>query len=176
MAVARGPQCELQTDDLVRLVQSVGTPEFVANSERVLRLGSSLYEPHHAASAHVPVSSSTVSEPNLLLGLGNNNGEEVLGSGSSLYEPYHAAAAHVPVSSGTVSQPSLLLSLGNGNDDEKGKGKDASSYWDLSQLSAMAKTMESMKQQRQETSQPLPVKTWGLDGQGCSKSNMQRRP
>ncbi|KAF0920376.1 hypothetical protein E2562_034836 [Oryza meyeriana var. granulata] len=35
-AVEHGPQCNLQTVDLLSLVESVGTPEFLANSERVL--------------------------------------------------------------------------------------------------------------------------------------------
>uniref|UniRef100_A0A0D9UXC2 Uncharacterized protein n=1 Tax=Leersia perrieri TaxID=77586 RepID=A0A0D9UXC2_9ORYZ len=75
-AVERGPQCRLQTVDLLSLIDSVGTPEFMANSARVLRSddaagGGSLYEqPRRDA---VPAA-----EPSLVLGLGlgDGNGNE----------------------------------------------------------------------------------------------------
>ncbi|KAG8053291.1 hypothetical protein GUJ93_ZPchr0001g31751 [Zizania palustris] len=65
--VARGPQCSLDTDNLLSLYQSVGTPEFLATSERVLASGRSLYEPTHAAAsvaapAHFPVTRETATQ------------------------------------------------------------------------------------------------------------------
>ncbi|KAL5228670.1 hypothetical protein ABZP36_016935 [Zizania latifolia] len=137
--VARGPQGSLDTCDLVRLVQSVGTPEFLAISERVLASGSSLYEPTRAAAAA-------------------------------------AAPAHFPVmSSNAVPEPSSLLGIKDGNGDEEGKGEDVWSYWNCA---AIARTIERMRTRETMTqkSQSLPVKTLGLDGQGSSKSTMQRRP
>jgi hypothetical protein len=69
------PQCRMETDELLRLFQSMGTPEFLAISDRVLRSGSSQHDPLRAASAHIPVrGTSAASAPNLLLGLGNGGG------------------------------------------------------------------------------------------------------
>ncbi|KAL5227155.1 hypothetical protein ABZP36_015420 [Zizania latifolia] len=104
-AVTRGPQCRLDTDDLLSLVQSIGTPDFLATSERVLASGRSLYEPTRAAAA--------------------------------------AAPAHFPMMSSNAV-PAI----------------------------ARMRTRETATQK----SQALPVKTLGLDGQGSSKSTMQRRP
>uniref|UniRef100_A0A0E0JEN4 Uncharacterized protein n=1 Tax=Oryza punctata TaxID=4537 RepID=A0A0E0JEN4_ORYPU len=72
-AVERGPQCDLQTVDLLSLVESVGTPEFLANSARVL---GSMYEPRGDVAA-AAVSSEAVlpPEPSLVLGLGDSNGD-----------------------------------------------------------------------------------------------------
>ncbi|KAG8053205.1 hypothetical protein GUJ93_ZPchr0001g32195 [Zizania palustris] len=65
--VARGPQCSLDTDNLLSLFQSVGTPEFLATSEKVLASGRSLYEPIRAAAsvaapAHFPVTRETATQ------------------------------------------------------------------------------------------------------------------
>ncbi|KAL6848006.1 hypothetical protein ACP4OV_022134 [Aristida adscensionis] len=127
-ALALGPQCRLETDELLNLVQSIGTPEFLANSEKLLRSGSSLYDepPRH-------------------------------GVASSLASAYSSSA---------MSAPSLALGLGNGGCDDKGKGKEVRSYWDLS---AMADTMEFMTKKRLEGSSKKPALTLGLDGQGSSK-------
>ncbi|KAL5222298.1 hypothetical protein ABZP36_027011 [Zizania latifolia] len=95
-AVARGPQCSLQTSDLLSLVESVGTPVFLANSEMVLGSGSSLYEPRCAAAAAAPVlfpatSSNAVPEPSSLLGLKDGNGDEN-GKGTDVWSYWNCAA------------------------------------------------------------------------------------
>ncbi|KAG8045837.1 hypothetical protein GUJ93_ZPchr0008g13293 [Zizania palustris] len=97
-AVARGPQCSLETSDLLSLVESVGTPEFLANSEMVLGSGTSLYEPRFAAAAAAapvlfPVTSSnSVPEPSsLLLGLKEVNDDEN-GKGTDVWSYWNCAA------------------------------------------------------------------------------------
>jgi len=53
----------------------MGTSEFLAISDRVLRSGSSQHDPDRAASAHIPVrGTSAAAAPNLLLGSGNGGG------------------------------------------------------------------------------------------------------
>ncbi|KAG8053290.1 hypothetical protein GUJ93_ZPchr0001g32771 [Zizania palustris] len=96
-ADARGPQCSLDTCDLVRLVQSVGTPEFLAISERVLASSSSLHEPTRAAAsaaapAHFPVmSSNAVPEPSSLLDIKDGNGDEE-GKGEDVWSYWNCSA------------------------------------------------------------------------------------
>ncbi|KAF8704839.1 hypothetical protein HU200_031077 [Digitaria exilis] len=69
-----GPLCRLETDELLSLIQSMGTPEFLATSEKVLSSGN-LHDPLHTTSAHVPVDGTNASStPNLILGLGNGSG------------------------------------------------------------------------------------------------------
>ncbi|KAF8663092.1 hypothetical protein HU200_055687 [Digitaria exilis] len=69
-----GPLCRLETDELLSLVQSMGTPEFLATSEKVFSSGN-LHDPLHTTSAHVPVDGTSASStPNLILGLGNGSG------------------------------------------------------------------------------------------------------
>ncbi|KAL6626840.1 hypothetical protein ACP70R_030566 [Stipagrostis hirtigluma subsp. patula] len=75
--LARGPQCRLETDELLSLVQSLGTPEFLSNSEKLFGSGSSLYEhPHPDASSFAPAGggSTAVSPLSLVLGSGNGGG------------------------------------------------------------------------------------------------------
>nr|TKW13694.1 hypothetical protein SEVIR_5G117900v2 [Setaria viridis] len=69
-----GPQCGLETDERLSLVQSMGTLEFLATSDKALSSGSSLHDPLHATSAQIPVRGiRAASTPNLLLGLGNGD-------------------------------------------------------------------------------------------------------
>ncbi|XP_040377819.1 uncharacterized protein LOC121053851 [Oryza brachyantha] len=171
-AVELGPQCNLQTVDLLSLVESAGTPEFLANSERVLgSVGGSLYQPRRravsagGAPAHVPVASSGAVPPpvpRMILGLGDGNG---------------GGSTAVPV----LPEPSLVslvLGLGDGNGDGRGKEKPRS-YWNSS---AMARTLERKRRTApapatQASQAALPAKTLGLDGHGCSTdAAMQRRP
>ncbi|KAJ1282395.1 hypothetical protein BS78_03G048600 [Paspalum vaginatum] len=70
-----GPWCKLETDQLLTLVQSMGLPKFLATSNELLWLESSLYDPLYSTSAHIPIHGTTTSyEPNLLLGIGNGCG------------------------------------------------------------------------------------------------------
>uniref|UniRef100_A0A0D3EK42 Uncharacterized protein n=3 Tax=Oryza TaxID=4527 RepID=A0A0D3EK42_9ORYZ len=73
-AVERGPRCDLQTVDLLSLVESVGTPGFLANSARVL---GSMHEPRRgvAAAAARGGAAPPPPEPSLVLGLGDGNGD-----------------------------------------------------------------------------------------------------
>ncbi|KAL5227503.1 hypothetical protein ABZP36_015768 [Zizania latifolia] len=96
-SVARGPQGSIDTGDLLSVVQSVGTPEFLATSERVLASGRSLYEPTRAAAsvaapAHFPVmSSNAVPEPSSLLGIKDGDGDGE-GKGKDVWSYWNCAA------------------------------------------------------------------------------------
>ncbi|CAO2174778.1 unnamed protein product [Urochloa humidicola] len=67
-------ECRRQSDELLRLVQSMGKSEFLASSGKVLRSGSSLRDHLPSPSDHIPVRGTRASSmPNLLLGLGNGS-------------------------------------------------------------------------------------------------------
>ncbi|KAG8053204.1 hypothetical protein GUJ93_ZPchr0001g31357 [Zizania palustris] len=77
--------------------KSVGTPEFLAISERVLASSSSLHEPTRAAAsaaapAHFPVmSSNAVPEPSSLLDIKDGNGDEE-GKGEDVWSYWNCSA------------------------------------------------------------------------------------